>query len=185
MRKEMKNIEKPDFQSIWETYIKIGLPDVDIHARVQKTVQMIKSEVSDTVSKLTEKGIIDWYQFLVHPNPRDGSDKNWYFHILFNVKKNITNSQDLDLPSYCIKELTGRVCERDPIYFNKIAGISDFLLENHDIGLAWKLIGEQSEWLIKMINIYKDVIPIEPDIVQFYHFYLNMLGLPNHKLLLF
>jgi len=51
-------------------------------------------------------------------------------------------------------------------------------LKNQKIEEAWRIMGEQSEWLLNMLNNHKvDVeIPIG-QVEQFLHFYSNMTGL--------
>lgn len=66
----------------------------------------------------------------------------------------------------------------------EISGIEKSLLKNEEIEEAWRILGEQSEWLMSMLNIHKENvgIPIE-QITQFMHFYFNMLGLGGHSIL--
>ncbi len=66
-----------------------------------------------------------------------------------------------------------------------ISGINKSLLKDDDMAEAWKIIGEQSEWLLNLVNIHKDVVIPVGQITQFMHFYLNMLGLGGRAVLYF
>jgi hypothetical protein len=76
----------------------------------------------------------------------------------------------MTLPIYCID--TNKI---PPI--EKIAGIDKAILKENDITEAWRIIGEQSEFMIKLVCAHEDNvgIPIE-QFIQFMHFFMNMLG---------
>ena len=76
------------------------------------------------------------------------------------------------LPSYC---LDPKPIERREV--ESINGIMKPLLRNEEIEEAWRIIGEQSEWIIRMVKIHEDgEIPIK-QFIQFMHFYMNVMGL--------
>ena len=155
---------------MWETFIKIGLPN---EVSFRRIIDMIRFKLYPMISNLRQKKIINWYHFLIHNRksgvPTTEDDDNLYFHIRFDLKRDI-NPKDL-LPRYCVMTR-----KRKPI--EKIAGINKSLLENEEIEEAWRIIGEQSEWIMDMLNIHKkDVeIPFE-QIGQFLHYYFNMIGI--------
>lgn len=158
-------MEKPNLEQMWHTYVKIGSP-----ISFKKIQDTIRFKIYPMISRLKSDGIINWYHFLIHPNPKDRFNK--YFHIRFSVIKDIDRVDDLQLPEYCAS--TKKI---DPI--QTISGINKDLLKNEEIEEAWRLIGEQSEWIMNMINIHKENIgwiPIE-QFIQFMHFFMNMMGL--------
>jgi hypothetical protein len=59
---------------------------------------------------------------------------------------------------------------------NSICGIDANLIKNSDIAEAWRIIGEQSEWLFKMLSIFKGDVPLQT-VGQFLHFYANVTQL--------
>lgn len=65
-----------------------------------------------------------------------------------------------------------------------ISGIDKQLLKNEEIEEAQRILGKQCQWLMDMVNIYKDeiVIPLG-NITQFMRFFLNMLGLGGRSVL--
>lgn len=160
-------MEKPNLDQMWETWVRIG-------PRGNLTLKMfqdaIRNKIYPMVSRLKKEKKINWYHFLFHNYPRDPN--NGYFHIRFSVMRNINKVDDLNLPKYCFSPK-----KVDPI--RNIDGINKALLKNEEIAEAWRIIGEQSEWIINLINIHKEDIgwiPID-QIVQFMHFFMNMMGL--------
>jgi hypothetical protein len=80
------------------------------------------------------------------------------------------------LPDYCIDPKT---LTRNDV--DSISGIAKPLLKNEEIEEAWRIIGEQSEWVIHLVDSHKDPrIPI-PHFVQFMHYYMNMLGIGHNS----
>jgi len=52
------------------------------------------------------------------------------------------------------------------------------LFETEEIEEAWRILGEQSEWLLDMLNIFKKDVDIPLRYVgQFLHYYSNMTQL--------
>ena len=155
-------------------WIKIGVQQGSDQEWFAKITNMIRTQVTDVVSVLENKKMIDWYYFLIHPKEGDGL--NSYFDLVFSLGEGVESRDFLNLlPSYCIdpKHL-------DRSWGESISGIEKTLLKNDEIEEAWRIIGKQSEWIIDMIGIHKVVeIPIQ-QFVQFMHFYTNAMGL-GHK----
>jgi len=72
------------------------------------------------------------------------------------------------LGSMPLTRKTGRI--------EKILGIDTSLLKKGQIEEAWRIIGEQSEWVLNMLDIYREAVevPLE-QITQYLHYYFNML----------
>lgn len=128
-----------------------------------------------------------WYCFLIHDKtsgvPTTEDDKNAYFHIRFTVKKNINIKDEKDinkyLPEYCEKSMTRRCSD-----VTSIQGIEKSILKDGDIAESWKLMGEQSGWVLTMLKGHEEnaQIPVN-QLVQFMHFFMNMLGLGGQSIL--
>ena len=160
-------MQKPNLDVIWETFIKI--PNTGSH------IDIMRSQLCPLISRLKDKDIINWYSFLIHNRqsgvPTSEDDTSFYFHIRFDLRKTI-NPKDF-LPDYCV--MTRKV-ERTAI--ENISGINKFLLKGEQIEEAWKVIGEQSEWVMNMLNIHKEDTDVPTDqIAQFLHYYFNMTQL--------
>jgi len=167
-------MQKPDLNRMWETFIKMSLEDI----RLGRYINIIRFKIYPMISGLKDNGMINWYCFLIHDRksgvPTSEDDNNPYFHIRFVLEKDVESDEFLlSLPNYCVmtRKIGGNQVE-------SISGIDKSLLKNEEIEEAWRIIGEQSEWLLNMLNIYKqDVeIPLQ-QIGQFLHFYSNMTQL--------
>jgi len=170
-------MQEPNLNGMWETFIRIGLPNTVSHSRFY---DMIRSNVHPTIFDLKQKEIIDWHCFLVHNRdsgvPTTEDDDNLYFHIRISLKKDV-NPEDF-LPKYCL--MTRKVKPDDVkqiwITENEVMDTSKFKTER--IEEAWRIIGEQSEWFLNMLDSYKENVEITPKQVgPFLHYFSNMMGL--------
>jgi len=170
------NMQKPNLNQMWETFIKI--PAEDNRIRLSLVYNNIRSKIYPMISHLKDNEIINWYCFLIHDRnsgvPTSENDKNPYFHIRFTLKKDVEPDKFLScLPDYCVMT---RKIRREHV--ESIAGINKSVLKNEEIEEVWRIIGAQSEWLLGMLNIHKEDIDIPPQqIAQFLHFYANMTQL--------
>lgn len=167
-------MQKPDLSQMWETFIKMSWEDI----RLGRHVNILRFKISPMVSWLKDNGVINWYCFLIHDRgsgvPTTEDDDNPYFHIRFALEKDVESDEFLlSLPNYCIMT---RKMERNQV--ESISGIDKSLLKNEEIEEAWRIIGEQSEWLLEMLNIHKEDadIPLQ-HVAQFLHFFANITQL--------
>ncbi len=173
-------MEKPDLDRMWETFIKIGIPQ---KTSLQQIIHIIRSKVHPMIYGLKQRKAINWYHFLVHDResgvPTTKDDNNLYFHIRVALKKDVKPKDFREsLPNYSV--MTRPIEHR----LESITGIDKSIIKNEEIEEVWRIIGEQSEWIINMLNIHKENIEMPiPQITQFMHFYLNMLGLGGRALL--
>jgi hypothetical protein len=170
----LDRIQKPDLNRMWETFIKIGTSDA---ASFERLVHVIRFMIRPMISDLMQKRVINWYCFLIHDRhsgvPTSEDDNNAYFHIRFALEADVEPERVLDsLPDHCV--MTRRVEPR----LETISGIDKSLLKNEEIEEAWRIIGEQSQWLLNMLSIHKEEVEVQPQqIAQFLHFYANMTQL--------
>ena len=123
------------------------------------------------ITRLKKDGIINWYHFLIHDRssgvPTAGDDDNQYFHIRFTLKKDV-DPKDI-LPKHCVMT--------DSVHPN-LKDIDRVFLKDEDIEEAWRIIGEGSEWIMRMLGIFKEDVEVPSNQVeQFLHYYSNALGL--------
>lgn len=135
----------------------------------QLTLEAIQDSIRHEmyeISKLLRNGEISWYYFLLHQKPDD--TVNGYFDVVFTTDKK--DPQEF-LPKYCHD--TKKI---PPM--NAILGINVAILERQDIAEAWRIIGEQSEFIVNVIRAHSEnsVIP-HFQVTQFMHFFMNPLGL--------
>lgn len=163
---EKWQMEKPSLNRMYQTFIKIGLPK---EVSIAKIIHMIRFDLHPLITSLKKDGIINWYHFLIHDKrsgvPTTEDDDNYYFHIRFTLKKDV-DPKDI-LPSHCV--MTHKV-------HPNLRDIDRTLLKNEDIEEAWRIIGEQSEWIMRMLNIFKEDIEVpSAQVEQFLHYYSNMM----------
>jgi len=166
-------MEKPNLERMWETFIKFSMEDI----YSAKHFDIIRNQIYPLITKLKDDGIINWYCFLVHNKdsgvPTTPDDTSLYFHIRFDVKEDINLMQFL--PSYCV--LTRKI---EPSWVKDISigqGVKfdTMLMKDESIEEVWRLIGEQSEWVLNLLNSFKENVTIPLQYVgQFLHYYANI-----------
>lgn len=173
-------MQKPDLDRMWETFIKI--PRENNQINFDSIFDTIRFKIYPIIKSLRKEGIIDWYCFLIHDKksgvPTTQDDDNAYFHIRVSFKKN--NGFDFPklLPDYCVMT---RKIERSwvqEIGMDERTKFDPSLLKTEQIEDAWRIIGEQSEWLVSMLDIFKENVKIPLQYIgQFIHYYFNMTQL--------
>ena len=160
---------------MWELFIRIpAKTDLGL------LYDMIRFQVFPIVSKLMSEGTIEWYSFLVHNResgvPTTKEDDNAYFHVRVSFRDGyVVSKEEFNklLPDYCQKHLT-RQCPG----VESISGIEKSALRNGDIAEAWRIIGEQSEWVMSVLEIHREGVQVSTkQIAQFLHYYSNMTQL--------
>ena len=172
-------MQKPDMDRMWETFVRL---EVETRRPVSDSVfNTIRVKIGPLISRIS--GMIDWYCFLVHGRtsgvPTTPDDGRAYFHIRVSLRSNV-NPEDFmeSLPDYC---LMTRKVEREWVKDISIGEGTKFgtsLLKGEKIEEVWRIIGEQSEWLLSMLSIYREnvQIPIQ-HIGQWFHYFFNMTQL--------
>lgn len=160
-------MEKPDLHRVWETYIRVQ--------QGEHHIEVLRSKVSPLIFDLQSGGIIGWYCLTVPRRPANTPPHEYRIRleILVNVKdKEEVNSL---LTEYCEKGRTRAFLKVDPP--DQISGIDNTLLLEEDITEAWKVIGEGSEWILRMLEVHKEDAVIYPQqIAQYLHFFSNVTG---------
>lgn len=60
------------------------------------------------------------------------------------------------------------------------------ILKSNDVDEAWRILGEQSEFMIDLMTIHKEEDYVHPrQITQFMHYFMNMLGLHMKSIFFF
>ncbi len=173
----MLKVEKPDLEKMWETFIRFSWDDLSSGAHIG----LIREKVADAIAILKAKGKVSWYCFAIHDKnsgvPTSTDDEYLYFHIMFSLTKHI-NPLDF-LPIYCV--LTRKV---DPERVNAIsinsrgAAFDVSLLKDESIEEVWRIIGEQCEWLLKLLHSFKDNVNIPVSHIKlFLNSYVDMTAL--------
>jgi len=162
-------MQKPNLDRLWQIkiYLEASTSRQDFF---KQAITKIKSQVTRLVSVLEKDDkMIDWYYFLIHADPQ------LYFDFVVSLKIGITEEALKNL----LRQLT--YCSTPeklpPSWGETISKVTRAQLIDDDIEEAWRLVGQQSEWLINLVNTYKnDALTIE-QFTQFMHFFTNPVGL--------
>jgi hypothetical protein len=174
-------MQKPNLDKMWETFIRIPTENSRINS--DSIFDTIRFRIYPVIQRLKNDSILDWHCFLIHDRnsgvPTTQDDSNAYFHIRVSLKKNDGFDFPKVLPEYCV--MTRKV-ERSWVQNISIdergTGFDTSLLKREEIEELWRIIGEQSEWLMNMLDIYKEEVQIPLNyIAQFFHYYFNMTQL--------
>jgi hypothetical protein len=163
-------MQKPDLDRLWRIKIYLKLP-ASRQALFREAIKGIASQVTPLVSVLEKQHLIDWYYFLIHGDP-----ESLYFDVVVSLRTSVTEEtlkNSLKQLAYCSTP------ERLHNFGKSISDIATTQLINDDILEAWKLIGEQSKWVINLVNAHKDSALTIGQFKQFMHFFTNSAGLGN------
>jgi hypothetical protein len=169
-------MEKPDLKRLWETFIRFSWDDLSSG----RQIDLIREKVAPAISVLKAEGDVDWYCFVINNRnsgvPTSEDDEDLFFHIRFALEKHI-NPVDV-LPNYCV--LTRKI---NPKWVktisidNKGTEFDASLFKEESIEGVWKILGEQSEWLLNTLNAFKEGVKIPVSYVErFLHYYTDMTG---------
>jgi hypothetical protein len=166
-------MDKPDLDRLWETFIRFSWDDLSSG----RHISLIREKVASTISILKAKGDMSWYCFFIHDKnsgvPASVDDDYLYFHIRFELKKHVSPADIL--PIYCI--LTRKV-EREWVK-------TDFdlsVFKDESTEEVWRLIGEQSEWLLNLLNAFKENGEIPTSYIErFLNYYTDMTALAMRR----
>lgn len=159
-------MEKPNLNNMWETWIEIGPKKGLTYTHFQDS---IRCKIDPLFEHFKRTKLINWFHFLYHNNPLN-VDKG-YFHVRFATNKDIKDFRELNLPGFCDVKMTRKIT---PI--GNISGINTELIINEDISEAWRIIGEQSQWVVNFVKSHQGNISTN-QIIQFLHYFMNMFGL--------
>ena len=158
-------MEKPDLNRLWETFIRFTWDELSSGAHIG----LIREKVGYTITMLKAKGDVGWYCFWIHDKnsgvPTTPDDEYLYFHIRFEIKKHVS-PVDI-LPVYCV--MTRQV---EPEWVKNVSvdargtPFNVSLLRDESVEQVWRLIGEQSEWLLNLLDRFKDNSSIPVNHIQ-------------------
>ena len=170
-------MQKPNLERMWETFIKIPTDNGQIRFGV--LFDVIRFKISPMIQRLRDDRIINWYCFLIHDRnsgvPTSQNDTNPYFHIRIALEENDKLDFPKSLQDYCVmtRKIDRKWVER--ISITPETTFDTSLLKHGGIEEIWRIIGEQSEWLVNTLNAYKEDVNVPLlHIIEFLHYYSNM-----------
>jgi hypothetical protein len=169
---------------MYETFIKINSRPEFFH---QIIFQTIKTKVYATIEQLKKTGEVEWYSFLIHGRlsgvPTTIDDNNAYFHIRFSLSKEADEKEVLkSLPDFCVMTKKVNPASVESISVTSTMMYNPSLRKHEGIEEVWRIIGEQTELLLKVFDSYKDdaVIPLD-EINSFLHYFHNMVQFSAYR----
>jgi hypothetical protein len=168
-------MELPNRDLIVDTFIPIRDLNLDAY------ISQLRSELIPEIRKLLSEGKIIWYGFLIHDQKNLGGrvpsmDQNLYIHIRLSLPENADINQFIhQLPSHFQQPIQSSL--------SLIGGIDPSVLNDQNWLYAWKVHGEASEWILRMVesHTHDANVPIQ-HIIQFMHYITNPLMI-GHKCL--
>jgi hypothetical protein len=169
--------DSPNVESIIETFIPIEVSKDATSLQVwQNYLDMLRSVVAPLVRDLTRKGVINWYCFLVHDResgvPTGKEDDRSYVHLRMALRKPSNEAEFIkQLPSFCY--FSRKMSMPDPPSLDNVDIQS---LANGQVVQGWKILGESSEWVLKMLDAHDPKKQVPPqNVSQFLHYLGNQL----------
>jgi hypothetical protein len=155
----------PIFDRVFETFVMLQPGD--------DALMVLRHKIKPLVEELLRHGKIRWYSFLVHSRnsgvPTSTDDEHLYWHLRLELGSSIEYYDVASsLPPYCL--MTRKICLSDVI-----SGIDKSLLKDGRIEEAWRIIGEQSEWVLRMLDIHSaSDAGLRRQVAQLLHYFANM-----------
>ena len=164
-------MELPNLDLIVDTFIRIRNPNQDAY------ISQLREELLPEIRKLQkERGII-WYGFLIHDHGNlagrvPSTDHSPYIHL----RLGLPDGSDIDA---FIQRLPQHFQKPQKTSLADISGIDVSIMKNQSWAYAWKMHGEASEWVMRMLEAHAEDANIHiQQIIQFMHFLTNpfMIG---------
>jgi hypothetical protein len=170
-------MDLPKLDLIIETFFKIDKLDFSSY------ISQLRNGLLPLIRKYENEKKIIWYSFLIHDsnnlkNRVLPSDKNLYVHIRFGLPDGANINQ-------FINELPDYFQQPQHVNLSVISGIDNSIIRNNDWAYAWKIHGEASELVLRIIEGHNDDSNISiQQITQFLHFITNPLMIGGRCLFL-
>ncbi len=169
--------EGPNLERMIETFIPIEISnEVDASQAWQDYLQLLRSVVAPLVRELTRKGAIDWYCFLVHDRksgvPTSADDDRPYVHLRMSLTKASDEAEFIKgLPPFC--RFSRRMLLPN---LSSLGKVDIQALSRGQVERGWKILGESSEWVLKLLDAHDSNKPIpRQNVAQFLHYLGNQL----------
>lgn len=169
--------DMPNVEKIIETFIPIEASrDTTSIEAWQNYLNLLRSVVAPLVRDLTQKGVINWYCFLVHGResgvPTSNEDEGLYVHLRMVLTTGSNEAEFIDkLPSFC--RFSRKMSMPNPPSLDNVDIQS---LAKGQVEQGWKVLGESSEWVLKMLDAHDPNKPIpRENVAQFLHYIGNQL----------
>ena len=161
-------MELPNLDLIVDTLIRIKDPNLDAY------ILQLRAELIPDIRNLESKGLIIWYCFLVHDYQNLGgrvpsTDQDLYIHIRLSLPR----GEDID---QFIRQLPSHFLMPRKSSLSPMNEIDQSIMKDQQWVYAWKVLGEASEFVLRMLEAHVQDAPIPiRNIIQFMHYITNPL----------
>jgi hypothetical protein len=169
--------DMPNVDRMVETFIPIqNSKDTGSLQVWQNYLDVLRSVIAPMVRDLSRKGMINWYCFLVHDRssgvPTSEEDDRPYVHLRVSLTQATSEAEFISqLPSFC--QFSRKMSMPNPPSLDKVD--IQFLVKGQ-VEEGWKILGESSEWVLKMLDAHDPNKPVPPqNVTQFLHYIGNQL----------
>jgi hypothetical protein len=169
--------DMPNVDRMVETFIPIqDSKDIGSLQVWQNYLDMLRSVIAPLVRDLSRKGMINWYCFLVHDRgsgvPTSEEDDRPYVHLRVSLTRATSETEFISqLPSFC--HFSRKMSMPNPPSLDKVD--IQFLVKGQ-VEEGWKILGESSEWVLKMLDAHDPNKPVPlQNVAQFLHYIGNQL----------
>ena len=141
----------PDTSRIVETFIMIP-SDPDPHQFSLNNFNILRSDVSPLVRRLSDSGMTVSYSFLVHNHesgvPTSPQDPELYVHLRLEAAGGISPNEIIAaLPERCV--MSRPMPGPHPHTMEKVDATA---LKNQDIRYGWGLLAKASQWILDVVE---------------------------------
>lgn len=175
-------MKPPVLDRMWETFLRVGekrpedvesasaavvrdAEDNDLAAALA-VLRALREHVLPLIRRLEERGVIDWYSFLVHGQECVPTEdvSGVYIHLRLSLTSDFnTNTLTLPEPWCMTRRMTG--VDMGGVAVDKLLG---------GLRQAWKLHGEQATWLFEFLEQHEDEPATLYQLGQYLHYLSNM-----------
>lgn len=178
-------LDPPRLSQLVETFIAIPIaPGVPAVAVWQDYLDLLRKEVVPLRARLIRQKKIGWFGFLIHNRasgvPTAPSDNGNYIHLRLSPKAGVTPAMLMALlPPSC--KMTRRVQQPVP---NTMDSMDVSSLKRQSVRHAWHLLGEASEWTLRILEAHTAGKPVPvQNVAQLLHYlgnglFTSVVGVP-------
>ena len=159
-------MKAPDLDYVYETFVRLPL-----QLKLSEYFEILRTKIIPLIHLLRDEEVIDWYSFQIHNRdsgvPTTQDDPHKYVHLRLEVAPGFPMDElTKRLPASCL--MTQQATDlREP----KWNGINESLKA---ISEYWRVEGETSEWVRRMLEAHKGDVPPE-NVLQFFHWMHNQV----------
>ena len=138
-------------------------------------LHQLRTECAPAIRALQAKEAIGWYSFVVHNRASSGREDlptvfpEPFIHFRFSPPNGTASNELLD-------SLAGPFLHPIATTLGSIGGI-DVTAVPGGWAHAWWIIGEASEWVLKLVDAHSEGFENPAQLVQFLHYITNGLGI--------